>query len=166
MNQKPLSSQGQSHFLGNLIGRLTATAFKRRGFRDVQIMDHWPVIVGKQLANMTMPERLVRRSEHEVVLIVRVDGAMALEIQHLSPQILDRINQYYGPGTVTRLQIIQGPLPQRFHGAYPRQEELRPLTERADAALEDFPHGDLRKALARLGGRILHREEKGDGSSS
>ncbi len=162
MNQKPYSSQAKSHYLGSLIGRLTGPAFKRRGFRDVQIMDHWPVIVGRQLATMTMPERLVRRSENETVLVVRVDGAMALEIQHLSPQILDRINQYYGPATVTRMQIIQGPLPRSFHGVYPRPSELRPLTQRADAALEDFPRGNLRDALARLGGRILHRAAKSD----
>jgi hypothetical protein len=160
MNQKSTRSQAKSHYLGNLIGRLTAPALKRRGFRDVQIMDHWPVIVGRQLATLTMPERLVRRSEQETVLVVRVDGAMALEIQHLSPQILDRINQYYGPATVTRLQIIQGPLPHAFHGVYPRPAELRPLTQQADEALADFPRGSLRDALARLGGRIMHRASK------
>lgn len=164
MNQKPTSSQAKSHYLGHLIGHLTAPAFKRRGFRDVQIMDHWPVIVGRQLAAMTMPERLVRRSELETVLVVRVDGAMALEIQHLSPQILDRINQYYGPATVTRLQIIQGPLPRAVHGVYPRPAELRPMTQQADEALADFPRGKLRDALARLGGRIMHRASKTGGN--
>lgn len=160
MTRKPASAQAQSKILASLIGRITSPAMKRRGFRDVQIMDHWPAIVGAHLAQLTLPERLVRRGPNEMVLLIRVDGAMALEIQHLAPQIIERVNQYYGHGTITRLQIIQGPVPHSGPHCKVDEQAIRRFKEQAEEELMDFPAGQLRGALARLGARIMLRESQ------
>lgn len=155
--------QGKSTPLSALIGRLTSPVMRRRGFRDVQIIDHWPSIVGAQLASMSLPEGLNHRGQDGAVLTVRVDGAMALEVQHLAPQILERINQFYGVEAIKRLNIIQGPVYRRPPPNYPSAEALRPHMDDAYEALSDLPEGKLKQSLARLGGRIRHRNANDSG---
>ncbi len=149
--------QGKSTPLSALVGRLTSSVMRRRGFRDVQIIDHWRSIVGAQLASMSLPEGLNHRGKDGAVLTVRVDGAMALEVQHLAPQILERINQFYGVEAVKRLNIIQGPIYRRPLTNYPSAEVLKPHMDAAYDELADLPEGELKQALARLGGRIKYR---------
>lgn len=144
--------------LSSVLGKLTAPALKRRGFKDIQIIDHWSEIVGPQLANWSIPERLSRMSADGVVLTIRVEGAMALEVQHLAPQILARINQFYGSAVVTRLKIIQAPIMRAPLAARHDDADLPEAVAAADAALTQFPEGRLRRALARLGGRIMRHQ--------
>ncbi len=144
--------------LSSVLGKLTAPVLKRRGFRDAHIMDHWSEIVGSQLAAWSMPERLSRPSAEGAVLTIRVEGAMALEVQHLAPQILARINQFYGSTVVTRLKIMQAPVPRPSPFRRDDRELPRAVAD-ADNSLGLFPEGPLRRALARLGGRIIRKNE-------
>jgi hypothetical protein len=146
--------QGRS--VGAVLGKIIAPTLRKRGFREIDILAHWPMIVGPHIAALSCPERISRRGSDGAVLRVRVEGAMALEVQHMSPLILERINQHYGAGSITRLSIIQGPLP-----LAPMRKENRPpnLSELADAerALPEFPEGRLKTALTRLGARIARK---------
>ena len=84
---------------------------------------------------------------------------MALEVQHMSPLILERINKHYGAGSITRLNIVQGPLPLDYLQA--RQKRQTPLTEteldEAEAVLDGFENSRLKQALARLGARVKRK---------
>ena len=44
-------------------------------------------------------------------LLLQVGGAAALEIQHAAPQLLERINAYFGHRAVRQLRLLQMPLP-------------------------------------------------------
>lgn len=138
-------------------------AFKRNGFTHPEIVARWPLIVGPALARHTMPERLRQPrgaapsgAPEGAVLHVRVDGALGIELLHLEPLVLDRINTYYGYRAVTRLRLIQGPLPPA--PAKP-PARARPLSESELAALAGFldPVDDarLKSALAALGRGVL-----------
>lgn len=134
--------QGRS--VGTVLGRIIAPTLKKRGFRQIDILAHWPMIVGDHLAALSCPERISRSGrlspDGGAVLTVKVEGAMALEVQHMSPLILERINQHYGAGSITRLNIVQGPLPLDYLNAQKKRQT--PLTESelddAEAALEGF----------------------------
>ncbi len=142
--------------VGHFTRKLTRPALRLRGFRDVDILAHWQAIVGSQLAGWSRPERLSHYGRDGATLTVRVEGAMALEVQHYSAQILARINQYYGDNVVKKLQIIQAPLTTHVPvkpAAPLRQEEI----DHAAARL-DMPEGELKQALARLGAHIARRE--------
>lgn len=130
------------------------------------MLAHWPEIVGAGLAEFSAPEKLVfpRASGDEgakgqrsgAVLTIRVDGPVAVEIRHLEPQIIERINAYYGYSAVARLKLVQGPLPAK---ARPRYRKIRPLAadERAalDQDLEKIEEPALRKSLEKLGERVI-----------
>lgn len=139
-------------------------AFKRNGFTHPEIVAKWPLIVGPALARHTMPERLrqprggaSRDGEAQgAVLHVRVDGALGIELLHLEPVVIERINTFYGYRAVARLRLIQGPLPPR--PAAPR-ERSRPLSESEEAALGAFldsvDDARLKSALAALGRGVM-----------
>lgn len=153
----------QGRAVGAVLGRITAPVMKKRGFREVDILSHWPLIVGNQLAALSCPERISRNgrgTQDGAVLTVRVEGAMALEVQHMAPLILERINQHYGAGALARLNIVQGPLPLDYLKAQAARET--PLSEdelaAAEAALEGFANSRLKQALARLGARVERRK--------
>lgn len=142
------------------------SAFAKRGFRESHVLAHWPEIAGQGLAEFSAPEKLVfprgsaddggkgRRSG--ATLTVRVDGPIAIEIRHLEPQIIERINSYYGYSAVARLKLVQGPLPAK---ARPRYRKIRPLKaeERAELAqgLDKIEEPALKQALEKLGERVI-----------
>ncbi len=154
--------------------QIAATArnvFKARGFQQDHIVRHWPEIVGASLSELSMPEKLAfprtkanesapRRSEG-ATLTVRVDGPGALEFSHQEPQILERINSYYGYQAVTRIKLVQAPLPlpklpkkRRIATLSPSQEE----TLRAETA--QIQSDALRASLETLGRRVLGSQKR------
>lgn len=149
--------------VGARIGAIAHAAFAKRGFTQSHVLAHWPEIAGVQLAEFSSPEKLIfPRASGEgarrdgATLVVRVDGPIAVEIRHLEPQIVERINSYYGHSAVAKLKLVQGPLPVK-RGA--RLRRLRPLTadERAALAqeLEKIEEPALKAALAKLGERVV-----------
>lgn len=81
--------------LADLVGKTVGDAFARQGFAAVEIVTHWQEIVGENLAKRSEPIKLTwpRRDDPDSVgvLQIRVEGAYALEIQHLQPVIVERI---------------------------------------------------------------------------
>jgi hypothetical protein len=153
----------QGRAIGAVLGRITAPVLKKRGFREIDILSHWSVIVGPQLAAWSCPERISRNgrgTQDGAVLTVKVEGAMALEVQHMAPLILERINQHYGAGAIARLNVVQGPLPLDYLKAQAARET--PLSEEeidlAEQKLDGFDNSRLKQALARLGARIARRK--------
>ncbi|HEY4345048.1 MAG TPA: DciA family protein [Parvibaculum sp.] len=152
--------------IGSKVATLTREVFRKRGFAEGHILAHWPEIAGDMVSDYSAPERLIfprqirdgKGPQGSATLEIRVDGPIALEIKHLEPQIVERINSYYGYQAVTRLKLIQGPLPPRPRA---RRRPIRPLgaQQRADLvqSLEPIAEAGLKNALERLGERILGR---------
>lgn len=147
--------------LAALLPRVMQRAVGRRGFGEGAILTDWPAIVGESIAAVSAPERLSFSpgTRRDAVLQVRVAGPMALELQHLEPQILERINGHFGYQAVARLRIVQGPLPPRARPAAP--SPAAPLNEADEAQLaEGLARVDddaLRQALEGLGRAVLGR---------
>ena len=86
-------------------------------------------------------------------LRLRVPGAAALEIQHKTGQLVERVNAYFGHRMIDDIRLVQGPIaaPGRAPAApAPDPETVARVTERA-AAVKD---PELRAALTRLGARV------------
>lgn len=139
------------------LGKVTRSIFRRRGFAQADVVNRWPAIVGDELAAWSCPEKLsfAPGAGAEGTLQVRVAGAFAIEMQHLEPLVVERINGFFGYRAVARLAIRQGPLPER---PVPRRKPalaLDPERERALArSVEGTAHASLRTALHDLGRRI------------
>ena len=83
---------------GSVLRRAVANALRRRGFGEWDVLARWPDIVGPGLAASTAPEKLQQRRGDVAgaILHIRVGGSAALELQHKTPVVLERINAFYG----------------------------------------------------------------------
>jgi hypothetical protein len=121
-----------------------------------RLKSQWAAIVGPELAAVTWPESLARGG----TLKLRVTPAKALELQHRSPLVIERVNLFFGRQAVTRMVIVQAPLP--LHSEQPRLS-TRALSPRESAALErqlaTVESAELRDVLGRLGRRIISAAE-------
>jgi hypothetical protein len=167
---RPVARSLKIKAVGSFLPSLTAQAFKKFGFSTAQLIMEWPAIVGRELAARCVPERLKwpprpeaeadaeevepARGRRGATLVLRVDGARALDIDYQRQQILDRVNAYFGYRAVSELRLIQAPLP-----VSPQPERPRPVAAAARAGSEVAGIADaaLREALARLGSRLAAR---------
>src|SRR5207253_2111563 len=140
-------------------------AFARKGFAAAEVVSRWPVIVGPTIAAYTVPERLVfpPGQRREGVLHVAVaPGGFATQLQHLEPEVLERINGFFGYRAVVRLRMSQRPVP--MAPATRRPRPAPPLSPGAEAQLHKLTaearDERLKTALAALGREILGRERK------
>jgi len=150
--------------LADLVGKTVSDAFNKQGFAAVEIVTHWPEIVGEELAKRSEPIKLAwpRRDDPDSVgvLHVRVEGAYALEIQHLQPVILDRVNRYFGWRCAGRLAIRQGPVAFRRKRPAPRKEPSASEIEHTRRSIGTFEDEALANSVARLGALIHGRGKK------
>lgn len=93
--------------IGGLVSRAAQPVLKKMGFEEPYIVDHWSDIVGAELAQYVTPLKLSRAQKSQgKTLTVAAPGPLTLELQHKSPQILDRINAYYGHKAIEKLRIV------------------------------------------------------------
>ncbi len=146
---------GLSH-LGQSINRITNPAMRRRGFAEAAIVTRWQEIVGRPLSDHSRPFRVVfpRGQRLDGTLHLTVTGAFAPEVQHLAPQIVERINSYFGYGAVKRLELHHGRVDARPHASAKGKDGAEAPAAAPDAALSatiaKVENPDLRAALDRL----------------
>lgn len=153
--------------LGGSLGSVTKRAFARRGLTGADLARQWPAIVGAELAAQCRPRQLRFPKPGEAVegrLTLRVAPGWALEVQHLEPLMLERINGFFGYRAVNRLVLQQGPLPalrggREMSNKRPETAPPRPLAENLAAKLSTVADPELRAALEGLGRSL--REKRG-----
>ena len=145
--------------MGQLVGKTIADALARQGFASTGVVTHWPEIVGAEIADHAEPMRMIwPRRVHEddpdpATLVLRVEGPVALEIQHLSGVIIEKVNRFFGFRAVGRIQIRQAPLARREKKKAPPAPDPE-VVARLAAGLGDIADEALRDALARLGASV------------
>jgi hypothetical protein len=164
----------QAKPVGSFVAKLTGKAFEKYGFSTVMLLTDWAAIVGKDLAAFTLPERLKwprnvdvygetapgERGRPGATLVLRVDGARALDVQFQSAQLIERINAYFGYQAVTELRFIQAPVtppkasPIRDLPTGPRAEAPSRTASRTTGQTNDGRDA-LAAALARLEASVL-----------
>ncbi len=142
--------------VGQLIPALTRPAFRRRSPAGAQLMADWPQVVGPALAAVTAPLRLSAGT-----LTLACAGPVAMELQHLAPELVARINGHLGRVVVERLRFVQQALPGRPR-ATPAPPPARPLPAPLQDRLAALPEGELREALEKLA-RGVYRNREGRG---
>ena len=95
----------------------------------------------------------MRTIRSPATLVLRVEGPVALEIQHLSGVIIERVNRFFGWRAVGRIQIRQAPLARREKKKPPPPPDPE-VVARLAAGMADVADDDLRDALARLGASV------------
>jgi len=141
--------------LAALLPKAAEPAARRRGFSAVEIVTRWTEIVGPALAAESMPEQLSfpRGARAGGTLGIVASGSVSLEIQHLEPVILERINTYFGYAAVARIALIQGQVrsPRRRPAARAPAPPDASRQREIESSTEAIERDELRAALRRLG---------------
>lgn len=144
--------------LSVLLGDVFSDAYAKQGFAARELVTRWADIAGAEIAahseplKMQWPRPVEGQPQEPATLVLRVEGPMALEIQHSSDVILQRVNRFFGWSAVGRLALRQAPLSRRSRPR-PRAPDPQSVANVAETltAIEDE---ELRNALARLGAAI------------
>jgi hypothetical protein len=145
--------------LAELTSEFMADAFKKQGFAATELVTRWGDIVGAEIAAHAEPVKLQWPREtggepaEPATLVLRVEGPVAIEIQHQSGLILERINRFFGWQAVGRIALRQAPLSRRKPRTVPPKLDAAEVA-RVEATLGAVTDDGLRAALGRLGAAV------------
>jgi hypothetical protein len=83
--------------LSVLLGDVFSDAYAKQGFAARELVTRWAEIAGRDIAvhseplKLQWPRPVEGQPQEPATLVLRVDGPMALEIQHSSDVILQRV---------------------------------------------------------------------------
>jgi hypothetical protein len=140
------------------IGR---TAFRRFGFVQSSVVTRWPEIVGETNARICAPEaiRFPPGERADGILQLVVVPAHAPLIQHVIPEIIERVNRFFGYKAVARVKLRQGEVkpPNAQKAAAP--PSLKPIPIELGDSLRDIGDPELRKVLESLARSLVTQGE-------
>lgn len=145
--------------LSVLLGGVFADAYAKQGFASRELVTRWAEIAGQQIANFSEPLKIQwprpveGQPQEPATLILRVEGPMALEIQHSSDAILQRVNRFFGWNAVGKIALRQAPLSRPKLRQVPKPPDAKTVAKLAET-LPEVEDEALREALARLGASI------------
>ena len=145
---------GRARAVSELLPDVGRAAFRKFGFVQSAIVSRWPEIVGARYAGVSAPESIKfpqgQRTDGTLNLVVR--GAHATMMQHIAPEIVERVNRFFGYGAIVRVMIRQGDVPAARVKAAP--PSLRPVPVELGASLRTIADPELKAVLEALAGSV------------
>ncbi len=142
--------ENRSRAVAELLPAIGGAAFRRFGFVQSSIVSRWPEIVGAKLAGASIPEsiRFPVGKKQDGVLTLTVRGAHAPMMQHIAPEIIERVNRFFGYAAIVKVAIRQGevaaPVPRKA------PPSIRPLPVDLGMSLKGIADPELRAVLESL----------------
>jgi hypothetical protein len=140
-----------------------AESFAKQGFAASELVTRWAEIAGPEVAAHAEPIKMrwPRAAEGEVsgpaTLVLRVEGPAAVEIQHMSGVIIERVNRFFGWQAVGQIALRQAPLTRRAPSPSSTPDDHAEAAVQIAAALTEVEDEALRMALGRLGAAVRRR---------
>ena len=136
--------------VSELLPDVGGAAFRKFGFVQHSVVSRWAEIVGERYARVSSPEsiRFPRGKREEGVLALTVSGAFAPMMQHIAPEIIERVNRFFGYEAICKVQMRQGDVPApRVRAAPP---SLQPIPLDLGASLRTIADPELKAVLEAL----------------
>lgn len=144
---------GEARPVADLVPQIGRAAFRRYGFVQSSVVSRWPEIVGEAHARVCVPEsiRFPPGEKADGIMQLVVQPAHAPLIQHVIPEIIERVNRFFGYKAVARVKMRQGsvkPNPAQAKPAAP--PSLKPIPMELGDSLRDIGDPELRTVLESL----------------
>ncbi|KTF70310.1 DUF721 domain-containing protein [Sphingomonas sp. HT-1] len=145
--------------VSELLPDVGGAAFRKFGFVQSAIVSRWGEIVGDRYARVSAPEsiRFPRGKREAGVLALTVSGAFAPMMQHIAPEIIERVNRFFGYPAVAKLAIRHGDLRPAPKPAPP--PSLKPLSQAMGDSLRGIADPELRAVLESLAAGVAAQDE-------
>ena len=153
---------GPAKQVAELVPQIGRAAFRRFGFVQSSVVTRWPEIVGPRHAQVCMPEaiRFPPGEKSDGILQLVVVPAHAPLIQHVIPEIMERVNRFFGYKAVARVKLRQGEVkPPQANGARTAPPSLKPIPMELGDSLRDIGDPELRTVLESLARSLGDRRD-------
>lgn len=144
---------GEAKAISDLMPQIGRTAFRRFGFVQSSVVTRWPEIVGANYAQVSAPEsiRFPPGEKSKGTLHLVVMPAHAPIMQHVIPEIIERINRFFGYKAVAKVKMRQGQVQRGRAEKEPKQPpSLKPIPMELGDSLRDIGDPELRTVLESL----------------
>lgn len=126
------------------------------------MVTRWPEIVGEHHAKVCAPEAIqfAPGQKADGILQLVVVPAHAPLIQHVIPEIMERVNRFFGYKAVARVKLRQGAVnPPRALGSNGGPPSLKPIPIELGDSLRDIGDPELRAVLESLARSLGEKED-------
>ena len=151
--------------ISDLMPQIGRSAFRRYGFVQSSVVSRWPEIVGEIHARTCTPEmiRFPPGEKSEGIMHLVVKPAHAPLVQQVIPEIIERVNRFFGYRAVARIKLRQGEVkPPPGREAQKAPPSLKPIPMELGDSLRDIGDPELRTVLESLARSIGSREDGED----
>ena len=155
---------GPARAISELMPDIGRSAFRRFGFIQSSVVTRWPEIVGPRHALNCAPEsiRFPPGEKSGGILQLVVTPAHAPLIQHVIPEIIERVNRFFGYNAVARVKLRQGEVKAPANNSPASAAPvLKPIPMELGESLRDIGDPELRTVLESLA-RSLGGKQEGD----
>jgi hypothetical protein len=148
--------------LGGSITKLLDPLLAKRSHVDAALALSWPDLAGSKLAGRTQPLKVTwphRASPDDAfqpgTLTVACEGAVALDLQYQTSELIERINRFFGYVVIEKIKIKQTALDTFNARQKMKRKEIDPVDEKIILdAVQKIENEALRDSLVRLGKSI------------
>ena len=146
---------GPARPIAELMPEIGRTAFRKFGFVQSSVVTRWPEIVGTRHARACAPEsiRFPIGEKRDGILQLVVKPAFAPIIQHSIPEIIERVNRFFGYAAVAKVKLRQGEVqaaPAVASASRAVPPSLKPIPFELGDSLRDIGDPELRTVLESL----------------
>ncbi len=149
---------GRARSVAELLPDAGRASFRKFGFVQHSVVSRWAEIVGQRYAGVSSPEsiRFPHGKRSNGVLTLTVAGAHAPMMQHVAPEIVERVNRFFGYPAVDRVVMRQGVVAKA--PVRPLKADLQPVPMELGESLRAVGDPELRTVLESLARGIATAE--------
>lgn len=143
---------GPARNIADIVPNIGRAAFRRFGFVQSSIVTRWGDIVGHTYAEVSAPEsiRFPAGQKAGGTLSLVVASGFAPMMQHVLPEIVERVNRFFGYNAVAKVAMRQGEVERREPERRPAPKMLKPVPSDMGESLRDIGDPELRAVLESL----------------
>ncbi len=152
--------------IAELMPEIGRTAFRRFGFVQSSVVTRWPEIVGARHARACAPEsiRFPPGEKCDGILQLVVAPAHAPLIQHVVPEIIERVNRFFGYRAVARVKLRQGEVNPPVEASRRAPPSLKSIPVELGDSLRGIGDPELRTVLESLARSLSRRDDADEGT--
>lgn len=158
------SRGGEARGIADLIPAIGETSFRRFGFIQSSLVSRWAEIAGPRYAVMASPESISfpRGKKADGTLQLVVTSATAIFMQHAEPEIIMRVNRFFGYSAIARVKYRHGTLtrPRSPEPQIKAPPSLRPISIAPADGLKPIADSELQTVLESLARSIADKEAR------
>ncbi len=155
--------------VSDLASAILDPVVRRRAGMSLALIQSWDEIVGESLGRLSRPEKIAwpRRSHEDdpfqpATLVVACEGIAALRLQHMTSEIVSRVNAFLGFAAIGKVRFVQKQVAPPEPPRRPQPRPLRPdESARVAGMVSGIEHEGLKAALERLGRSVIGSKRPG-----